>query len=922
MERFFTGRPRRGLLLAGASVLAMAAFSPVAGAQDAGGQPDELEEIIVTGVRASLKSAIDMKRSSDAIVDGISSEDVGKFPDANIAEALQRVPGVSIDRSGGEGRYVSIDGLGPDFANVLFNGRPVASENSGRSFSFDTVASDLIGNVLVYKSQPANVTEGGVGGTVDIVTAKPFDFRGFRFAGNVSANYEENSEKTTPQVSFVMSNRFYDGRLGVLASFVHQERKQRTYDVQNSGMIHNLFFDADAYAYVSDHRDEAWRMQDLTRSVVEEDRTRTGGTLAVQFQATEDLTLGLDYLYSKFNVTTEINSASNWFWAVQDNNRNVIDPNGSYTTFDHGVGKDLSGYAFNLTRKKRPTTTQLGGFNAAWEPSASFKAVFDASYSAARNDNRGLDQSQTLEILNQPGFLVHMDGGVPWFEQKGNLVSDANEKLLRARVNKNSGAYVNASTGQAKLDTSWKALDNLTLDVGAAYSEARKTNENWETPLPIQRLYQANAMKQVIDYNSIIKSIYRGGDNFGSDKLNADMFLIDGDALRKWMADPVNLANRTRNATAGGLAEFNANGRSWKAVETGDSFEITEKVTSGYASLKLDDEIGSMPVNVTAGLRVSHTELSSSGRMRVLTNLAVQPGDNPGVLYKQYASADLTEISADHSYTNWLPSLNVKLDVHPDVVLRGAVSRTMTRPTLEDLAPQISYGSTFVVARYATGSNPNLKPFLSTNFDASAEWYFADTGALALGYFRKKVDNFIVQGKAEESIDSVQNPAYRTFIVTRPVNAEKATIEGLNASFTYAFDSGFGVQANYTHVTSNATLDKAQPNVSFALPGLSDTANLVGFYEQGPFSARLAYNWRSDFLGSLRYNGTGEPEYFSPYHQIDARLGYQLTESTALTATGVNLTKEKVEAHGRYDNQFLGYSDYGRRFTLMLSVKL
>ncbi len=922
MEHFFTDLPRRGLLLTGASVLVLAALAPVAGAQAAGDEPYVLEEIIVTGVRASLKSAIDMKRASDAIVDGISSEDVGKFPDANIAEALQRIPGVSIDRSGGEGRYVSIDGLGPDFANVLFNGRPIASENPGRSFSFDTVASDLIGNVLVYKSQPANVPEGGVGGTVDIVTAKPFDFKGFTFAGNVSANYEENSRDVTPQISFVTSNRFYDGRLGILASFVHQERKQRTYDVQNSGMIHNLFFDADAYAYVSDDRDEAWRMQDLTRSVVEEKRSRTGGTLAVQFEATEDLTLGFDYLYSKFNVTTEINSASNWFWAVQDTNRNVIDTNGSYTTFDHGIGYDLSGYAFNLTKKKRPTTTQLGGFNAAWEPSDSFKAVFDASYSTARNDNRGLDESQTLEILNQPGFLVHMDGGVPWFDQNGNLVAEANERLLRARINKNSGAYIDASTGQAKLDTSWQALDNVKLDIGAAYVEARKTNENWETPLPIQRLYQANAMGQVIDYAKIVKGIYRGGDKFGNDKLNADMFMIDGDALRAWMADPVNLANRTRNASAGGLADFIANGRSWKAVETGDSFEIKEKVTSGYASVKLDDEIADMPVNVTAGLRMSHTELTSTGRMRVLTGLAVQAGDNPGVLYKTFASNDLTQVSAKNSYTNWLPSLNVKLDVHPDVVLRGAVSRTMTRPTLEDLAPQISYGSTFVVARYATGSNPNLKPFLSTNFDASAEWYFADTGALALGYFRKKVDNFIVQGTAEEVIASVANPAYQTFIVTRPVNAEKATIEGINASFTYAFDMGFGVQANYTHVTSNATLDKSQPNVSFALPGLSDTANLVGFYEQGPFSARLAYNWRSDFLGSLLYNGSGEPQYFAPYHQIDARLGYQLTQSMAVTATGVNLTKEKVKANGRYENQFLGYTDYGRRFTLMLSVKL
>lgn len=916
-----------GRLLVQGSTIALAWAACLAGApamaQTSQDEVTNVDEIVVTGVRAAIDRSLSLKRASDVILDAVSAEDVGKFPDANVAEALQRVPGVSIDRQGGEGRFVSINGLGPEFASVLVNGRAVANDNPDRSFSFDTIASELVRTANVYKSSNASLPEGGVGGTIDIITARPFDYAGFKFSGNIGALYEENSGETTPQASFILSNRFLNGDLGVLASFTRQERKSRTYAVQNSATIANLFFDPDAYAYVADDLDEAWRMQDLTRSVTEEHRTRTGGSLAVQYQPNDALLLTADYVYSKFNVETDTNSVSNWFWAVQDNARNVVDANGVYTTFDHAVDRDLTGYAFIKQQHFRPVETHMLGFNAKWTPVDNFSGTFDLAWSSAINDNRGRDRDYTLEALNQPGFLVITPGGggVPYFEGASVFIpSNSNVNQLRARINSNSGSYVESENWQSRADFKYEVNDRFRVDFGASFNQARKQNEFWQTPMAIRRMYHQNASGQQIDTNSIITGISRPGDVFGNARLNGDMFIINGDALRAWMANPVNLANRTRNPTAGGLQEFNANGRTWNAVKTGDSYVITEDVTAAYVELHYDTELMGRSLKLVGGLRFADTALTSVGTSRILVDLIKSPGEVTGILTPIYSSDDLASVSVDNSYQNWLPSLNARLDLTDNMILRVAASQTLTRPTLEELAPSMTYGSLFEVARYATGSNPHLKPFVSTNFDASWEWYYARESAISIAYFHKTIEDYIVSTVATETIGSVSNPAYQTFQVTRPRNAEEATIEGMTLSWIQSFDFGGGFQANYTMVSGDVS-SSSDPTMNFALPGLSDTLNVVAFYERGPFAARVAYNWRDGFLAQPNYGGTGEPRLYEAYQQIDARISYEVRPGVTVALDAVNLTKETVSTRGRYQNQFISYQDYGRRFTIGLTAR-
>lgn len=886
------------------------------GPADASGDGD----IIVQGVRASLAKSLEAKRQADSIVDVITAEDIGKFPDANVAETLQRVPGVSIDRQAGEGRFASINGLGPEFVSVLVNGRVIANDNPDRSFSFDTLASELVSTVKVYKTANAVVPEGGIAGSIDVITARPFDYKGLTLSAKIGGLYEENSGKVSPQGSFLISQRFLDGRLGVLASFNYFERRNRTYRAQNSAVIPNIFFDFNSYAYVEDDEADAFRMQDLERAIDDDHRRRVGGTVAVQYQATDELTLTADYIYSNFKSTTNSNSVLNYFYAVQDNSRNVRDNAGVYTTFDHALDYDASGYAFISSKRVRPVTTNALGLNAKWENGGPFSATFDLSGSRTVNDNRGLDRDYTVEALNQAGFLVVTPpGGVPSLQGPNLYVpSQTNVNALRARITSDSGTYVKAENWQARADFKYAPEDALFVNFGASYASQRKQNEFWQTPNAVRRLYQSNAQGEQIDTDSIITGIIRPDPGlFGNADLNSDMFIVDGDALRAWMADPVNIANRTKNPTAGGLQEFIANGRSWKAVKSGDSYVVLEQVTSAYADLHGQTSLLGRPLEIVGGLRFTHTHLTSSGTTRIVTGF--DDSDPTGILAPIYASADLQAVSVKHDYSNLLPSVNTKWDLPYNMVLRLSASKTLTRPILEDLAPSFNVGAVFEVRRNATAGNVQLRPFTSVNLDASYEWYYGKGSGISLSYFHKSIDDYIVNTVQQETVASVTQPQYQTFFVSRPTNAESAKINGFTASWLQTFDFGLGFQANYTKVSGSLTTDSNSGRGS-ALPGISDTANLVGFFENDLVGLRVAYNWRDKFLAQPNYGGyVNSPRYYRPFSQIDARLSVNLPASISLALDVVNLTDKKVRSYGVSEGAFISYQDYGRRWTLTAS---
>lgn len=880
-------------------------------------EPLTVEEVVVTGVRASVRKALEIKRAADSIIDGVSSEDIGKFPDNNLAEALQRIPGVSIDRQGGEGRYVSINGLGPEYALTLLNGRQIASSDTGRSFSFDTIAADLVGGINVYKTANADIPEGGIGGVIDVLTAKPFDYDGLKLSGSLAYQYDENSEKESPQAAVVFSNRFMQDRLGVLASFSHQERWGRTHGATMS-WDRNLFVDPDTLYYVEDTRDEAWRPWSLDYTVEEHHRERDGGTVALQFQANDQLTFSLDYLYSQFDVKSVNDSGGTYLWAVQDTDRNVVDANGSYTTLDVATGLNLASFAFINRITYRPTTTQVLGFNTAWTPSERFSGRFDVAWSKAETDNDGKNQDQTLEMLNQPGYLVIVpERGIPYHDLSMSITpGPAYADQLRARQVGFSGTHTEAQNKEAKADFTFSMTDDMQLSFGAALAEQEKSNQTFGTPSAIRRLYHKNAEGQQIGTDTILRGMIDAGGNIDGANIHFPIYLIDGAALRAWMADPVNLANRTVNANGGGLAQFVANGRSWAPVLSTASFAITEEALGAYVNLKLSKQLGDMPLDVVAGVRYSHTELTSEGYSRTLIDLVRESATVGGFLTPIYAENTPVIQQAENTYHYFLPSINAKLGLTDELILRAGVARSMTRPTLDDLTPTLTIGGTFVTQRSASGDNPELKPFLSTNFDASLEWYYDPLGSIAIAGFYKDTTNFIVRAAQPETIDTVATTQYQGFLVDRPRNAESAKIKGWTIGWTHALDMGLGLQANFTKVDSKAKLSSLG---YFAVPGISDTANLVVFYEHGPLEARLAYNWRSKFLTNPGIPGTRLALTTDEYYQIDGRVGVLFGPGILASLEGVNLTEEKVTQYRQYKNQFAGYFDFGRQFWLKLS---
>ncbi|UTF59069.1 TonB-dependent receptor [Gilvimarinus sp. DA14] len=903
-----------------------------------------MEEVIVTGIAGSIERSIDRKRNQALISDSISAEDLGKFPDNNIADSLQRVPGVAIDRDGGEGRFVSIRGLGPDFTAVTVNGRTPATENEERAFSFDTLASELVSTVDVFKTSSADLKEGGLGGTIDIVTARPFDFDGFKFAGSLKGQYEENSEETSPQGSFIISNTFNDGMFGVLASMTYQERNTVEYVVRNEHIANTdlepfLTFTtpsqgwAGGYAYSGDGLEEdTYRIQSIYAGAEEVTRERIGGNLVFQARPTDDLTLTADVIYSDYNTSSKEYSTGSYLWAPTLSDHNVVDENGFYEVLNHGYdeGYDITGYAHLLTTKERPTESFIGGFNAEWYITDNFSMVADYSHSEAELDNRGLDRLYIVEFLDRPGYLITSNGGIPTYEYRDEAaikpeMGSQNMRDLRARITSNDGIYNKGTNDEFKLDFAWDSDGKYLQGVkfGVNNTVAEKQTEYWSTPDLIRRMYHGLATQQEIDYDSIIVGVRESGDHFGG--LNGDVYMIDPVAYRDWMA--ANIDGRTRADTATGIASkeaFIENGSSWAAVKSNDSYVIEEDVLSAYFEVDFLFDLAGMPLSVNGGVRYTATEVNSDGTSQVLESMereSTGPGEPPSPwLVQNFADAAGTAVTIDSDYDNWLPSINATLEVTEDFYVRAAVSETLTRPTLSALAPYTTYQTTTVSTRTAMGGNPNLKPYKSTNYDLAFEYYYGDADILSLALYQKDLEDYIVRYSQMEVFDQieVEDPSWREFLVTRPRNSKSATIEGAEINITHSFDNGFGVTANYTFVNSSASLSDADDAEQFALPGLSDTGNVSVFYGNENYEGRLAYNYRTDFLG-LVFNGpSNEPVHYDAYGTLDFSFSYNLTDDISAFIEGINVTGETVEKYGRHENQFMGYEDTGSIYTFGL----
>jgi len=887
-------------------------------AADAGTAP---EEIIVTGIRGSLSSSAAIKRNSNTIVDAISTEDLGKFPDSNVAESLQRIPGVAIDRSSGEGRFVTVRGFGPAFNTVLVNGRTFASDNQGREFSFDLLAAELISGAEVYKSSQAQLQDGGIGATLNIKTPRPLDLGGFKAVFSAKGQYERNSGNVTPQLFGLISDSFADDTIGILASVSYQKRDSEVRFTQNRGYLPGSAVGptlAPLFTNVF-----APRNQDAGRDT--QTRERLGFNATAQFRPSDEVTFTLDGLYNKFDVNSRVESLGSWFEpssytaATIDGNRTVT----SLTT--NGVGD------FIQTSNNRFVKTRAVGGNLKWDVNSNLTVKLDASWSRATDDAGGKNYFTVIGIPSRYTFQQAVGNGFPsTINYTGNLTNPA---LGRTHIALRTGNDEAERVMEYKFDTEWKS-DGGVLDAvrfGLVNTNRKKSSQTIAT--------NGNTLCLYCGYNELsspgLLSPLNLGSFLGASGSVPTVFqTYNANAYFTFLESPAQAAARdaARGLPAGTTARALAATNGFNAAVQPNSFSIDEKVYAGYLDADFKGTLGSMPWVVNIGARYMHTELAASGQQQQLLDLLPVLGD-PTIYQGVFANGGVPQPTLKKSsYDYFLPSLNIKVNLTDDIVARFSASRTVTRPQVRDLAPRTNFDVLRPASLDASGGNPDLKPYTSNNFDLSLEWYPTRTTTLSVAAYYKNIQDFIVQTRSAENFtianagrlpigNGITGANTATFNVRRPRNAESANVRGLELNAVHTFDylpsplDGFGVALNATFVSSNAQFDPGTTITSFAVEGLGNSYNATAFFEKGGFGARVAWNRRGRFLEAVVTPGQGgDPVFRRAYEQVDMRASYDVTKFAQIFVEGTNVFNAKNITTGRFDNQVLDYVDTGARY--------
>jgi TonB-dependent receptor len=855
------------------------------------------------------------KKNSNLVSDGIKAEDIGKFPDLNVAESLQRITGVSIDRNGGEGQAVTIRGFGPQFNTVLVNGRQMASETGGREFAFDSVSANQIVGADIFKTGTAKMQEGGIGGTVALITARPFDYDGFTAVVSGKAMYESLSEETSPSFSGLVSNTFNDGTMGILFSLSHEQRDVQINQISTAGWRPGQT--------ISNSRDgilftNAFIPRNWDQIVDNQERTRTNANLVFQFAPSEDVTITLDGSISTFEVDSQVTDLASWFEPDRVGTATIDAATGTLTSFSQDVdlfvssGNPATDFV-STTRNTRDISNSAFGLNVDWQINDALSAKFDVSTSSAENDRAGKDRFNVVGIINN--YTFDGTGGTPTVRHDGfenGSLPNANLARLHYNEKGNQPSFEDTIT-EVKAD--FKYASESEVFTGANFGVYSQDREKKQFQIFGSQCafcgYNDPAPLDVIDFRSFTANNFFPG-------LIDTFYTFNGDAMVDYLA-----------STGNPITTSLQNNR----------FTVNETITSVYADFDFETEVGDMPLFLNVGARYSTTDVDVDAVQSFISDV-VRTTDET-LFANRFGPA--TEIVEGGSYASLLPSINLKLELQEDMVLRFAAYDSLTRPTMNEMSPATTFGEPRRQSLNASGGNPALKPFRSSNWDISYEWYYADTSIFTFAFFSKEVEDFITSLTGEEVFtlaDRADQPGFlcsdplcatldvndpntaeelfglqETYRVSRPQNGESARITGYEIALTHVFENGFGFTANATVVDSSVELG-SDTTTSFALEGLGDSQNLVLFYEADVWQARVAYNNREGFLRQIDNGFNGEPINTDTFGQIDISASYDINDSMTVFFEGINITEEELVQTGRFANQTYSVEDNGSRFAI------
>jgi len=911
---------------------------PEAGSSAAAGE----DEIVVTGFRASLNAALNLKRDSVSSVDAIVAEDIAQFPDQNLAESLQRIPGISIQRDGGEGRAITVRGLGPQFTRVRLNGMETvattsdgASANRDRAFDFNVFASELFTSIVVHKTAEASLDEGSLGAVVDLNTGNPLGGRaGLNLALNAQGSYNDLSDNVGPRVSGVLSWRNAEGTVGFLVSAAYSKTDtlelgnntvrwaQARFDSVNGTPCFTTQNSGGTYipSAACDQAALAFHPRIPRYGEVRHDRERIGVTASFQVEPAEGTRVSIDGLFSRFEEFRE----EKWGEVLLRSNERSIDIVDFTVDSDNTMTSATLNDAWvrneHFLRQSITTFWQIGArIDQEVGDTARINLIAGMSESDA---DYPIETTIVFDDRDAQNYQFdYTNSRFPRLTFGTDPTNPANFQLAEIR---DRPANINNRFRTVQLNGEWDIFDRTTLKAGALYRRFRFDSEQFTRDTAVCGNGGLDRVLGTITCSpsgtfgpTAVYGFPAGnlGELFemgpaGQPSGNSNSWLIPN-------LDASTAFTRLYERTAG--------------VVAGTTRSVTESVHGGYLQVDTRFDVGTIEVAANAGVRWVRTDQSSTGLVSG------------------------TPATVTRNYDDWLPAVNIAVYAAENLIIRGAVARVMTRPTLGNLTPGgTADGFNFRI----TNGNPFLDPFRAWAYDLGVEWYFAPESVFSVALFRKEIASFPVGQSLTTSFDATGlpvsvlvpsspaalNPELRAaniWTLNTTVNGEGATLNGVEFGLQGPFRflpgwlSNFGGIANVTLVDSNADYNVRGPATTpggALAPSTTRTSTLFGlskrafngtlYYDDGRFSARVSASYRSRYIDAA--SGTGNVfEGYNSTINVDAAIRYEINDHFEVSLEGINLTDEyrdrfvDIDANRNYENNHFGRTIlFGIRYRL------
>jgi iron complex outermembrane receptor protein len=872
--------------------------------------PVPVQGLTVTGYRFSLERSLEAKRNADSVVEVVTADDIGKLPDKNIADAVQRVPGVTISSAaGGEGGFdendrVSMRGTNPSLTQTLVNGHPIASgdwfvldqvQTVGRSVSFSLLPSELVSQVIVRKSATADIVEGGVAGNVDIITRKPLEFRKqLTGEASIQAVYADLPKKTDGQFSGLINWKNEQGTMGVMLQGFSEKRHLRRDGQEILG-----------YAPISPTSPLAAAHPDLANvsyptligsAFFEQVRERNGGLVDVQVKPNNDLIIDFNAFYSHMKAT---NYNRNWmFWGSHVINGGAGEMPTSYQvtngTLTSAVFPNLGTGLTSDTRHQYAIVDEIyrpGTYSetAFYNVDAKYRATDRLSFSGQFGYTRGIGKTPKQDVFEgdvfNTGATYTMHG----------ISSATDVAFPNGNPSNFAGTSLDwifgASPAQTEDKETYGQFDGLYLLGTGPWTSLKFGLRGAQHDRNTQQVAQGPNFAGPDPFSPANLPVWSGETypgNFASG--------IGGNFPRQpWMLSPGELER---------WGDIYSNRDPVSRRYWPGEFELREKVVAVYAMANLEGQGWSG----NFGVRAVQT------KERVLVNIPIlgcpvlAPCPQvPGAITTS-AFGPFFQQPVEHTYTDILPSANLKLDLSKDLVARFAIARTMARPDFSALGGAISAEDT---THTGNGGNPDLKPIRSTNVDGTLEWYFAPQSLLSAGLFYMDLSNYVGFGNHQVSLLNIRTGTFDAFTISSPTNSS-GKVKGLELAYQQQLPLGFGVQANYTYADAKETGDRDLVGAS------KNTYNIIGYYENYGFSARLAYTYRSHFFVGL---DRSTPEYQDDTGTLAASLGYTINDNVTITFDALNLNDPTLKYYGANTDQPRAFYKNGRQYYAGVRIK-